>query len=150
MTDYFVYILSNKSRMLYVGVTNNIERRIFEHCNKLVPGFPERYGLTRLVYYESTGGVNSAINREKQIKGWVRRKKVALIHSLNPEWRDLSSDWTPSHPETLRFAQGDSKGAQGDNGCAEDNKSSPYSENRSIPGKSSAQVETPLHQGELI
>jgi len=107
MTEYFVYILSNKSRMLYVGVTNSLERRLFEHRMKLVPGFTERYGLTKLVYYESTGDVNSAIAREKQIKGWVRRKKVALIHSLNPEWKDLSSEWTPPDPDTLRSAQGD-------------------------------------------
>lgn len=114
MADYFVYILSNKSRMLYVGVTNNLERRLFEHQMKLVPGFTERYGLGGLVYYELTSDVNSAIAREKQIKGWVRRKKVALIHSLNPEWKDLSSEWTPPDPDTLRYAQGDRKVAHGD------------------------------------
>ena len=113
MADYFVYILSNKSRMLYVGVTNNLERRLFEHRMKLVPGFSERYGLTRLVYYELTGDVDSAIAREKQIKGWVRRKKVALIHSANPEWKDLSLEWTPPDPDTLRYAQGD-RGGKGD------------------------------------
>ena len=109
MTEYFVYVLSNKSRMLYVGVTSNLERRLFEHRMKLVPGFTEHYGLTKLVYYESTDDVNAAITREKQIKGWVRRKKVALIHSLNPEWKDLSSEWTPPHPDTLRCAQGDNE-----------------------------------------
>ena len=95
MADYFVYILSNKSRMLYAGATNNLERRLFEHRERFVPGFPERFGLTRLVYYEVTGNVEAAITREKEIKGWVRRKKVALIHSLNPEWRDLSEEWMP-------------------------------------------------------
>ncbi len=107
MVEYFVYILSNKSRMLYIGVTNNLKRRVFEHQMKFVPGFTERYGLTGLVYYESTGDVRAAISREKEIKGWVRRKKTALIHSFNPEWRDLSSEWSPPDPDTLRFAQGD-------------------------------------------
>jgi len=109
MAEYFVYILSNKSRMLYVGVTSNLERRVFEHRMKLVPGFTERYGLAQLVYYESTGEVTSAISREKEIKGWVRRKKVALIHSFNPEWKDLSLEWNSPNPDTLRFAQGDKK-----------------------------------------
>jgi putative endonuclease len=94
MADYFVYILSNKSRMLYVGITNDLERRIYEHKMKLVPGFTSRYGLTSLVYYESTGDVRAAIEREKEIKGWVRRKKTALIHLFNPEWKDLSAEWS--------------------------------------------------------
>ena len=126
MSDYFVYIMSNKSRTLYVGVTNNLERRVFEHRMKLIPGFTERYGLTKLVYYESTGDVREAISREKEIKGWVRRKKTALINSFNAEWKDLSEDWVDCHsegakrlknlgegrqekpdPETLRYSQGD-------------------------------------------
>jgi putative endonuclease len=94
MDEYFVYMLSNKSRMLYVGITNDLERRIYEHKMKLVPGFTSRYGLTSLVYYESTGDVRAAIEREKEIKGWVRRKKTALIHSFNPEWKDLSLEWS--------------------------------------------------------
>lgn len=93
MAEYCVYIMSNKSRMLYVGVTNNLERRALEHQLKLIPGFTRHYVLTRLVYYESTGDVRAAIEREKEIKGWVRRKKTALIHSFNPEWRDLSEEW---------------------------------------------------------
>jgi putative endonuclease len=107
VTEYYVYILSNKSRMLYVGVTNDLERRLYEHRMKLVPGFTERFGLTNLVYYESTADVRSTIEREKEIKGWVRRKKTALIHSLNPEWKDLSGQWNPPNPEILRFAQDD-------------------------------------------
>ena len=107
MVQYFVYILSNKSRMLYVGVTNNLERRIFEHKTKLIPGYTKHYGLAQLVYYESTSDINSAIFREKEIKGWVRRKKVALINSFNPDWNDLSVEWTLPHPDTLRRAQGD-------------------------------------------
>jgi len=107
MADYFVYMLSNKSRMLYTGVTNNLERRLFEHREKFVQGFPERYGLKKLVYFEVTGCVESAISREKEIKGWVRRKKTALINSVNPEWKDLSTEWSQPHPDTLRKDQGD-------------------------------------------
>ncbi len=95
MAEYYVYILSNKSRMLYVGVTNSLERRVLEHKLKLVPGFTKHYGLNKLVYCEATNDVSAAIAREKEIKGWVRRKKVALIHSLNPEWKDLSEEWMP-------------------------------------------------------
>jgi len=93
MNEYYIYIMSNKSRMLYIGVTNNLERRVHEHQMKLIPGFTHRYGLTRLVYYESTNDIRVAIEREKEIKGWVRRKKTALIHSFNAEWRDLSEEW---------------------------------------------------------
>ncbi len=108
MPGYFVYILSNKSRMLYVGVTNNLARRLFEHREKFVPGFAERFGLKRLVYFEAAESVEAAISREKQIKGWVRRKKTALIHSVNPEWSDLSNDWMPPGlPDALRYSQGD-------------------------------------------
>ncbi len=112
--DYWVYILSNQSRMLYVGVTNDLERRLAEHRARLTSGFAERYGLTRLVYFESTGDVQAAIAREKQLKSWVRRKKVALVHSVNPEWKDLSEDWAPPVPEILRSAQDDKGGDQDD------------------------------------
>ncbi len=74
-------------------MTNNLERRVYQHKHKLVPGFTSRYGLTRLVYYEETSDVRTAIAREKQIKGWLRRKKIALIESVNSEWRDLSEGW---------------------------------------------------------
>lgn len=76
--------------MLYTGVTNNLERRLYEHKQHLIPGYTNRYNITRLVYYESTLDVRSAIEREKQIKGWLRSKKIALIESLNPTWNDLS------------------------------------------------------------
>jgi putative endonuclease len=76
--------------MLYTGVTNNLERRLYEHQHHLVPGYTNRYDITRLVYYESTPDVRSAIEREKQIKGWLRSKKIVLIESLNPDWNDLS------------------------------------------------------------
>jgi putative endonuclease len=79
--------------MLYVGVTNDLERRMSEHKQKLVPGYSSRYNLRRLVYYESTNDIMAAITREKQIKGWLRARKIALIESANPEWKDLSEHW---------------------------------------------------------
>lgn len=93
MKHYYVYVLSNQSRTLYTGVTNNLERRIFEHKHHLVEGFTSKYNITRLVYFEETSDVYTAIAREKQIKGWMRAKKLALIESTNPEWRDLSEAW---------------------------------------------------------
>ncbi|MEW6083421.1 MAG: GIY-YIG nuclease family protein [Chloroflexota bacterium] len=93
MKSYFVYIMTNKSRTLYTGVTNDLERRVYEHKNKLVAGFTSRYNITKLVYYEETNDVSVALAREKQIKGWLRAKKVALIEAENPEWRDLSLEW---------------------------------------------------------
>jgi len=94
MKEYHVYIMTNKSgTTLYTGVTNDLMRRVYEHKRKLVPGFTSKYNITRLVYHEATPDVHSAIAREKQIKGWLRRKKMALIESANPEWKDLSSEW---------------------------------------------------------
>ena len=93
MRAYYVYILANKTKRLYTGVTNNLLRRVYEHKHGLVPGFTKRYNLTRLVYFESTENVRAALAREKQIKGWLRAKKIALIESVNPQWNDLSADW---------------------------------------------------------
>ena len=93
MRQYYVYLMTNDSRTLYTGVTNNLERRVFEHKNHLVEGFTTKYKITKLVYFEETDDVIAAIAREKQIKGWLRRKKVALIESVNPEWQDLSAEW---------------------------------------------------------
>ena len=90
---YYVYILTNGSRTLYVGVTNDIVRRIYEHKHKMVDGFTKKYNLTYLAYYDETTDVMSAIEREKQIKGWRRSKKIELIESVNPNWRDLAMDW---------------------------------------------------------
>ena len=106
MSDYYVYIMTNNSGTLYTGVTNNLQRRFHQHVHDAGGGFTKRYKLTRLVYYESTPDVRMAIEREKEIKGWVRRKKIALIASLNPYWKDLSEVWT-GEIETLRSAQGD-------------------------------------------
>jgi len=90
---YFVYILASKSRRLYVGVTNDLERRIYEHKQKLAHGFTKVYKINRLVHFEETSDVLAAIEREKQIKGLLRAKKIALIESSNPTWEDLSEAW---------------------------------------------------------
>ena len=93
MKNYYVYIMTNRSRTLYTGVTNDLTRRVYEHKTKVIPGFTSRYNITQLVYYEVTDDIRAAIAREKQIKGWLRRKKTALIESVNPTWKDLSSEW---------------------------------------------------------
>ncbi|MBA4421392.1 MAG: endonuclease [Anaerolinea sp.] len=93
MPSYFVYILASKSRVLYIGVTNDLMRRMYEHKNKLVAGFTARYNVDRLVYCEDTANILDAIAREKQLKGWLRIKKIKLIESINPGWDDLSKDW---------------------------------------------------------
>ena len=85
--------MTNKSKTLYAGVTNNLKRRIYEHKQKLIPGFTSKYNIKKLVYYEVTSDVKAALAREKQIKGWLRSKKIALIESMNSEWKDLSSEW---------------------------------------------------------
>jgi putative endonuclease len=88
--QYYVYVMASVRRTLYVGVTNNLARRVWEHKQGLVPGFTAKYNCKRLVFYEGTNDVTAAIEREKQIKGWTRSKKIALIESQNPDWRDLS------------------------------------------------------------
>jgi len=89
--QYYVYILANKSnKVLYIGMTNDLARRIYEHKNKLVEGFTKKYNLTKLVYYETTTDVESAIRREKQLKDWHREWKVNLISQFNHKWDDLS------------------------------------------------------------
>ncbi|MEW6400874.1 MAG: GIY-YIG nuclease family protein [Chloroflexota bacterium] len=93
MKTYYVYIMTNKSKTLYTGITNNLERRVYEHKNKLIPGFTSKYNITKLVHYEETSNVTAALAREKQIKGWLRSKKIALIESENPAWKDLSLEW---------------------------------------------------------
>ena len=92
MRDYFVYMLASKRNgTLYVGVTNDLARRVGEHKSKSVPGFAKRYGVSNLVWYESFGDVNDAIAREKQIKGWNRAWKIRLIEKDNSGWNDLAS-----------------------------------------------------------
>jgi putative endonuclease len=93
MKNFYFYILSNKSGTLYTGITNNLERRIYEHRNKLIEGFTKKYNITKLVYFASTYDVTEAITREKQIKGMLRSKKIELIKTQNPEFKDLSEGW---------------------------------------------------------
>ncbi len=93
MKQYYVYIMTNRSRTFYVGMTNNLERRVYEHKHKSIEGFTKKYNITQLVYFEAFDNVYQAIAREKQVKDWRREKKIALIESLNPAWRDLAADW---------------------------------------------------------
>jgi len=93
MNQYYVYIMTNRSKTLYTGVTNDLMRRVYEHKNKMIDGFTKKYHITKLVYYEETNDIQVAISREKQIKGWLRGKKIALIGSVNPKWNDLSEGW---------------------------------------------------------
>ncbi len=92
MKQYYVYIMSNKSKTLYTGVTNNLERRVYEHKNKLNEGFTKKYNITKLVYFEVTNSIEEAIKREKQLKNWKRQWKIELIESVNKEWEDLVND----------------------------------------------------------
>ena len=88
---FYVYLLTNwNNKVMYVGVTNDLQRRLYEHKNKVVKGFTEKYNVDKLIYFEETGDVISALAREKEIKKWRREKKNNLVISINPEWRDLS------------------------------------------------------------
>ena len=93
MKSYYVYIMASASRVLYTGVTNDALRRAWEHSESRVPGFTTRYRTKELVYVELFGDIRAAIAREKQIKGWLRKRKIALIESLNPQWKDLRVEW---------------------------------------------------------
>jgi putative endonuclease len=91
--QYYVYIMASRSKTLYTGVTDDLVKRVFEHKNKLIKGFTMKYNVTNLIYYDVVDDVQAAIQREKQVKGWLRRKKIALIETMNPEWKDLSDGW---------------------------------------------------------
>ncbi|HCD38919.1 MAG TPA: GIY-YIG nuclease [Candidatus Omnitrophica bacterium] len=94
---YYVYILASKRNgTLYVGVTNNLEKRIYEHKNDLIKGFTSRYGVHTPVYYEETNDINTALQREKRLKKWNREWKLELIEAVNPYWNDLAKDWIPA------------------------------------------------------
>ena len=89
--SYYVYLITNwNNKALYIGVTNNIERRLYEHKNKLIDGFTKKYNIDKLVYFEETTDIKSAITREKELKGWRREKKNRLIETINKNWRDLN------------------------------------------------------------
>ncbi|MFC2032622.1 GIY-YIG nuclease family protein [Chloroflexota bacterium] len=101
--QYYIHIMTNKTnRVLYTGVTNDLGRRLYEHKEKLVEGFTKKYNVNKVVFYEICVDIEGAIAREKQIKGWLRREKVALIESVNPAWRDLSLEWTDCCSEGAR------------------------------------------------
>jgi putative endonuclease len=120
---FYVYIMTNRPRshVLYTGITGNLARRAFEHKNKLISGFTSRYNLTRLVYYECFAYPDVAIDREKEIKGWRRSKKIRLIESMNPQWDDLAAQWadvyTPNltdDPRQIPCSAGESAGLRDD------------------------------------
>jgi len=97
--QYFVYIMTNRSKTLYIGVTNDLERRVYEHKHQLIDGFTFKYKIRFLAHYEITTDIREAIAREKQLKGLLRARKIALIESVNPAWKDLSEGWFESHPQ---------------------------------------------------
>ena len=93
MNDYYVYILTNdRDKLLYIGVTNDLQRRVYEHKNGMFEGFTKDYGIHKLVYYEMCHDVKDAIKREKQLKNWRREKKIALIERMNPRWKDFGEE----------------------------------------------------------
>lgn len=91
--EYSVYIMASRTKVLYTGVSGNLMERVWQHKNKITKGFTARYNVNKLVYYAQTNDVNEALEFEKRIKGWVRKKKVELIESMNPNWDDLAKDW---------------------------------------------------------
>jgi putative endonuclease len=93
VTQYYVYTIANKSGTLYVGMTNDLKKRVYEHKEKLIPGFTNKYNIDRLIYFKTYSDADSAIAREKQLKKWRREKKLNLIKSQNPDLNDLSADW---------------------------------------------------------
>ncbi|HQF43190.1 MAG TPA: GIY-YIG nuclease family protein [Ignavibacteriaceae bacterium] len=92
MDYYYVYIMTNNAKTLYIGVTNDLNRRVFEHKNSLIDGFTKKYNIKKLVYYETFNNIDEAIRREKQLKNWHRQWKINLIESINKEWKDLADD----------------------------------------------------------
>ncbi|MGA2669540.1 MAG: GIY-YIG nuclease family protein [Ignavibacteria bacterium] len=92
MKSYYVYIMANKSKMTYIGVTSNLNRRVKEHKDKSIEGYTSKYNLTKLVYYETMTDVYQALKREKQLKNWHRQWKINLIEQVNKDWRDLAEE----------------------------------------------------------
>ena len=91
---YHVYILTNwNNRVMYIGVTNDLKRRVYEHRNKLIAGFTKTYNVSKLIYFEGCGDIRDALEREKEIKKWRREKKDSLVETINPNWEDLSEGW---------------------------------------------------------
>ena len=101
MKTYYVYIMASASRVLYIGVTCDFLRRVMEHKEMRIPGFTARYRVAELVYFEAFGDIRIAIAREKHLKGWLRARKIALIESFNPHWRDLAEDLRSPTPNRV-------------------------------------------------
>ncbi len=99
---FAVYIMASRSRTLYIGVTNNLHKRVWQHKNKVFEGFTTRYNIDRLVYFEHFDDIRTAIDREKQLKRWSRAKKLWLIEQKNPTWLDLSEGWYESRAVAIR------------------------------------------------
>jgi len=113
--SYCVYIMGSLSGTLYIGMTSNLHKRVFEHKSHRIEGFTDKYGVERMLYWESFDELSKAINREKQLKGWRRSKKVALIESLNPHWVDFAREWYPwMKPMTKQEGSRDGSTAQED------------------------------------
>ncbi len=102
--SYFTYIMASRSHTLYIGVTGNLHKRVFEHKWREHDGFTQEYNCDRLVWFESYQDVSNAISREKQLKGWRREKKIALIENMNPAWIDLSREWYDLEPADMKRA----------------------------------------------
>jgi len=102
MKKYYVYIMNSPTGTLYTGMTSDLKRRVYEHKQKLREGFTKKYNVTRLAYYEETSDVQTALSREKEIKKWRRSKKIALIKTINPKWRDLSAAWYDEVTQDLK------------------------------------------------
>ncbi len=96
---YYVYIMSNRTRTIYTGVTSHLEGRVSQHKSKAQAGFTQKYDINKLVYYEEYATALEAIAREQQVKAYRREKKIALINALNPKWQDLAEDWEPNAPK---------------------------------------------------
>jgi len=101
MNQYYIYIITNiRNTVLYIGVTNNLKRRIWEHKNKIIKGFTYKYNCNKLVYFESTSDIESALNREKQLKKWNRQWKVDLVEENNKEWKDIAFELLPQDSQS--------------------------------------------------
>jgi putative endonuclease len=101
MNQYYVYIITNqRNTVLYIGVTNDLQRRVWEHKNKIIKGFTNKYNCDKLVYFENTNDIESALNREKQLKNWQRQWKIDLTEGTNKEWLDLGNNLFPRDPES--------------------------------------------------
>jgi putative endonuclease len=128
---FFVYIMSNgpRSASLYTGITGNLPRRVWEHKNKLIPGFTSRYNLTRLIYHEAFAYPDAAIAREKEIKGWRREKKIRLIQSMNPQWEDLARNWQDLYKPGPPACSGEIPRPAGESAGLRDDAINPASDN---------------------